>query len=61
MFEVVPENNHYNLKTTPTPDRPPPPAPHSGETRLGAQKSQKAPKGAGFFELPATVPKQNLG
>jgi hypothetical protein len=22
MFEVVPENNHYNLKTTPTPYSP---------------------------------------
>jgi hypothetical protein len=30
MFEVVPENNHYNLKTTPTPYSPPPPSPQSG-------------------------------
>jgi hypothetical protein len=39
MFEVVPENNHYNLKTTPSPYSP---LPHSLKAvKLGSEPKNR--------------------
>jgi hypothetical protein len=55
MFEVVPENNHYNLKTTPTPYSPLPHFPKAVKLGSEPQNRENALKGR-IFSAPGHRP-----
>jgi hypothetical protein len=58
MFEIVPDIPIIILKQPPPPIVPLPHFPKAVKLGSEPQNREKAPKGSGFFELPATAPKQ---
>jgi hypothetical protein len=62
MFEIVPENNHYNLKTTPTPYSPP--LPHFLKAvKLGSEPKIREIRltGPDFLSSRPPLQSKNLG